>query len=222
MKAITLMDKLRTLVGDSSIDKPDVFLVDAINWAFAELPRVPKLDKLFQKHFTTTLDAKDHYKWDLNQDFRRISDIPMLNFWTSTGGEPCKLNLCNLDTVTFFNKNGLPELRKSGTPCEYTIEREGDHNYLVLDRPSDVPIIIDYIAYGFPKPITSPEDEIDISAVAENLLISLMENIYYSESQDFNVAENILDYLDNKAVVEAEQDLYHRYGIDEVQVLGEV
>ncbi len=217
----TLADKLRLLIGDSSIDLPEAFLIEGVNWALAELPRVPKLDKLFSKHFTTTLDAKDHYKWDLNQEFRRISDIPMINFWTSTGGEPCKLNLCNLDTVAFFNKNGLPELRKPGTPCEYTIEREGDENYLVLDRPSDVPIIVDYIAYGYLKPVSSMEDWLDLSAVAESLILSIMKNVYYSEAQDYNQAENILDYCDNKAIVEAEQDLYHRYGSDRPQILGE-
>lgn len=221
IKANDLANKLRILIGDSSIDLPESFLIEGINWALAELPRVPKLGKLFQKHYTTTLDAKDHYKWDLNQDFRRINDIPMINFWTSTGGEPCKLNLCNRDTITFFNRNGLPELRKAGTPCEYTIEREGDHNYLILDRPSDVPIIVDYIAYGYLKPISSLEDELDISVVAENLILSLMKNVYYSEAQDFSMAENVLDYLDNKAVVEALQDLYHSYGSDEPQVLGE-
>ena len=217
----TLADKLRTLIGDSSIDLPEAFLIEGVNWGLAELPRVPKLDKLFSKHFTTTLDAKDHYKWDLNQDFRRISDIPMINFWTSTGGEPCKLNLCNLDTVSFFNKNGLPELRKAGTPCEYTIEREGDENYLVLDRPSDVPIIVDYIAYGFLKPVSSMEDWLDLSAVAESLILSLMKGVYYSEAQDFNQAQNVLEYLDNKAVAEALQDLYHNYKSDKPQVLGE-
>ena len=221
IKVNDLIGKFRLLIGDSSIDLPDDFLITGINWALNELPRVPKLDKLFSKHYTTTLDAKDHYKWDLNQDFRRISDIPMINFWTSTGGEPCKLNLCNLDTISFFNKNGLPELREAGTPCEYTIEREGDANYLVLDRPSNVPIIIDYISYGYLKPVTSVEDELDLSAVAENLILSLLKNVYYSEAQDFNVAENILDYLDNKAIVEAEQDLYHRYKSDRPQVLGE-
>lgn len=221
MQVKTLADKFRLLIGDSSIDIPDAFVLEGINHALVELPRVPKLDKLFSKHFTTTLDAKDHYKWDLNQDFRRISDIPMINFWTSTGGEPCKLNLCNLDTVTFFNKNGLPELRKAGTPCEYTIEREGDANYLVLDRPSDVPIIVDYIAYGTLKPVTSMEDELEISSVAESLILSLMKNVYYSEAQDFSMAENVLDYLDNKAVTESLQDLYHAYGSDRPQVLGE-
>lgn len=221
MKVRELANRFRLLIGDSSIDIPDEFILAGISWGLNELPRAPKLDKLFSKHYTTTLDAKDHYKWDLNQDFRRINEIPFLNFWTSTGGEPCRLNLCNRDTKTFFEKNGLPELRKAGTPCEYTIERENDHNYLVLDRPSNVPIIVDYIAYGFLKPVTSMEDELDISAIAENLILSLMKNVYYSEAQDFNVAEAAYEYLDNKAYREAIQALYHTYGAEAPTVLGE-
>lgn len=221
IKVNDLISKFRLLIGDSSISIGDDFLIEGINWALNELPRVPKLDRLFSKHFTTTLDAKKHYKWDLNQDFRMISEIPFLNFWTSTGGEPCPLNLCNRDNTTFFTKNGLPELRKPGTPCEYTIEREGDHNYLVIDRPSDVPLIIDYIAYGFLKPVNSLEDELDISALAENLILTLLKNVYYSEAQDFNIAEGAYEYLDNKAYREATQFLYHKYGAEAPTIVGE-
>ena len=95
MKAKDLARKFELLIGDSSLDSPTEFEIAAINWCLNELPRVPKLNKLFQKHFTLNLDAKDHYKWDLNKDFRRINEIPMMNFWTSTGGEPCPLCVCN-------------------------------------------------------------------------------------------------------------------------------
>ncbi len=221
MKAKDLARKFEVLIGDTSLDSPTEFEIAAINWSLNELPRVPKLNKLFQKHFTLNLDAKDHYKWDLNKDFRRINDIPMLNFWTSSGGEPCPLCLCHRDIRAFYNKNGLPELRKAGTPCEYTIEREGDHNYLVLDRPLNVPVIVDYIAYGTLKPIETLEDELDISAVAENLILSVMKSVHYSESQDFSMAENILEYIDNKAYREAIQDLYHTYGVETPTIVGE-
>lgn len=221
MKISELSDKFSVLLGDTSLDIDDKFVINAVNWCFNELPRVPKLGRLFSKHYTVTLDAKDHYKWNLNQDFRRISDIPMINFWTSTGGEPCRLNLCNLDTVRFYNKNGLPELRKAGTPCEYTIEKENDDIFLVMDRPSDVPVIVDYIAYGYPKPVSSLEDVVDISSIAENLMLSVMKTVFYYESQDFAFAEAISQYLDSKALLEATQELYKKFGAEEPQIIGE-
>lgn len=214
-------DKFRAFVGDSSIDITEPFIIEALNWAFNELPRVPKLNRIFSKHYTLNLDAKEHYKWKLNQDFRRISDMPFLNFWTSTGGDICRLTVCHKDLVEFYNKNGIPELRKPGKPCEYTIETEGDDVYLVMDRPLDVPVIVDYIAYGYPKPVSSMKDEIEISAIAENLIFGLMREVYYFESSDYAFGEATASYLDNKAVREAIQELNKRWGNEERIVLGE-
>ena len=126
MKVSDFADKFTTLVGDDSLEIPEKFIIDALNWSFNELPRVPKLNKIFSRHYTVNLDAEGHYKWNLNQDFRRLSDIPMLKFWTSDGGKPCPLTVCHRNTIDFYNRNGLPELREAGKPCEYTIEQEGD------------------------------------------------------------------------------------------------
>lgn len=221
MTVAQLEEKFRVLLGDSSLDLPSKFIINTINWCFNELPRVPKLDKIFSKHYTFNLDAKHHYRWSLNGDFRRIGNIPMLNFFTSDGGEPCPLNLCNRDTIEFYNRNGIPSMKKPGTPCEYTIEQEGDDIWLVLDRPSDTPIIVDYIAYGYPKPVENEEDEIEISSIAENLMLSLMKSLYYYESSDFNFAGNIEEYLSNVAYTEAVQELYKRWGVSTHAVLGE-
>lgn len=212
----------RTHVGDGTADIPDKFIIASLNWAFNELPLVPKLSKIFSKHKQVQLDAKDHYKWNLSKDFRRLIDIPMLNFWTSTGGKPCRLNLCNRDNVEFYNKNGIISMKESGQPCEYTIEQEDDNIWLVLDRPSDVPIMLDYIAYGFPKPVKSMEDVIEVSAIAENLIIDAMRVVYYHEADDFAFASDIGQYLDNKKVLEAIQALHKRFGIDDQIIVGEV
>lgn len=214
-------DKFRSIIGDGTLDIPEDFIINALNWAFGELPRVPKLEKIFSKHETVTLDAKNHYEWNLNQSFRRIVNIPMMNFWTSTGGDLCKLKICNKDTVEFYEKNGIIELKQPGKPCEYTIEQEGDDIKLVLDRPSDVPIIVDYIAYGIPKNVTSMDDKIDISAIAEPLIINAMRVVYYHESDDFGFAADIASYLDNKQVLEATQQLNKRFGIEEPTIIGE-
>lgn len=211
----------RSHLGDGTFDVPSELIINSINWAFNALPMVPKLDKIFSRHKTKNLDAKDHYRWDLNDDFRRISDIPMLNFWSSTGGDLCKLDICNEDTVEFYNHNGIPYLKESGKPCEYTIEQEEDKVWLVFDRPLDVPVIVDYIAYGFPKPVKSMDDEIEISAIAENLIIDIMLTVWFHEAMDFNFSADIAQYLDNKKYLEAIQMLNKRYGIDEPTILGE-
>lgn len=221
MKVRDFADKFLTLVGDESLDMPERFVIEALNWSFNELPRVPKLNKIFTKHFTTNLDAEEHYKWDLNQDFRRISDIAYISFWTSGGGQPCKLNICPKDTVTFYRRNGLPEMRESGKPCEYTIETEGDDVWLVLDKPSDIPIIVDYIAYGYPKPVKSFDDEIEISAIAENLIIGLMRTIMDYEGMDYNFAENTLQYLSNYALQQAIQELNKNWKNNLPIIVGE-
>ena len=212
----------QTHIGDGTLDIPEDFVINALNWAFNELPRVPKLEKLFSKHNQVQLDAKDHYRWNLNGDFRRLLDIPMMNFWTSTGGDICKLNICHRDVKEFYDHNGIVNLKQPGEPCEYTIEQENDNIWLVFDRPLDVPVIIDYIAYGIPKPVKSEEDEIDISAIAENLIIDAMRTVYYHESDDFAFAADISSYLDNKKVTEAIQALNRRWGVEEQTIIGEM
>lgn len=223
-KASDIADKFQTHVGDGTLDIPNKFVIDALNWALNELPRVPKLAKIFSKHFTLQLDAKDHYRWNLNgRVFRRLLDIPIMNFYTTTGGKPCKLELCNRDNVEFYKTNGIIELKEAGRPCEYTIEQEGDNIWLVLDRPSDVPIMLDYIAYGIPNQVKDIDDTIsvDISAIAENLILDVMRIVYFHEADDFAFAADISAYLDNKKVVEAIQILNRRWGNEESIILGE-
>ena len=212
----------RTHIGDGTIDIPEDFVIKALNWSFNALPMVPKLAKLFSKHKQVQLDAEGHYRWNLNGDFRRLLDIPMMNFWTSTGGDICKLEICNEDTVEFYNHNGVPYLKEAGKPCEYTIEQEDDNVWLVFDRPLDVPVVVDYIAYGIPKPVETEEDEIELSAIAENLVLDVMRSVYYQEAFDFNLSADVMSYLDNKKYLEAIQTLCKRWGVEEPIIVGEV
>ena len=223
-KVSDLAEKLRLHIGDNTDDLPADFIINAYNYTVNALPMVPRLEKLFSKHKQFNLDANKHYKWSMSDatGFRRISDIPMLNFYTSTGGEPCKLCICHSPVHDFYEKNGLVSLKKPGTPCEYTIEEEGDNIWLVLDRPSDVPIIIDYIAYGFPKPVQSMEDEIELSAIAEPLVIDVMKTLYLMEASDYAFAADVRSYLDNKKELEAIQMLHRQFGMEGPRVLGEV
>ena len=217
-----ISDKLRSMLGDGTADVPSEFIIGGVNWAFNDLPTIPKMERLFSKHKQFNLDAKHHYRWNLNDSFRRILNIPMLNFYTSTGGDPCKLCICHRPVKEFYEKNGLINLKKPGQPCEYTIETEDDNVWLVLDRPSDVPIIIDYIAYGVPKPVTSMEDEIEISALAENLILDVLRTYYLKEAEDYAQAGLITDYIDNKKIQEVQQQLYKNWGQDSPRILGEV
>lgn len=214
-------DKFRILRGDSTASTPDNFIIEGINWCFRDLPLVPKMGKLFSHHYKYNLDAKNHYRWSINGDFRRLIEVPMLNFYTSTGGEPCKLNVCYKEVDAFYNKNGLVELKHPGEPCEYTIEEEDDNVWIVFDRPSNIPIIIDMIVCGFPKPVTSVEDTINISAIAEQLMMQALSSVWFQEGDDFGFSNFIFDYLDNKAIPEAIQALNKRWGISRQAILGE-
>ena len=224
MQLLDLAEKLRLSIGDNTDDIPEDFIINAYNYSINDLPTVPKLEKLFSKHKQFNLDAKEHYKWSLSDatGFRRITDLPMLNFYTSTGGEPCKLCICHRPVKDFYENNGLVNLKKPGVPCEYTIETEDDNVWLVLDRPSDVPIIVDYIAYGFPKPAKKMEDEIEVSAIAENLIIDVMKACYLHEASDYAFAADITSYLDNKKIIEAIQLLHRKWGVEATRILGEV
>ena len=214
-------NKFRTMLGDSTYDIPEEFIINGLNWAFNELPLVPKLVKIFSKHKQVQLDAKGHWRWNLNGDFRRLLDIPVMNFWTSTGGDICKLKLCHRDVVEFYDKNGIINLKKEGQPCEYTIEQEDDNIWLVFDRPLNVPVIIDYIGYGFPAPVSGMDDIIEISAIAENLILDVLRTYWYREADDFAFAGSIMDYLDNKKLPEAIQAINRRWGVEEPIILGE-
>lgn len=214
-------DNFMALVGDTTESTPEQFIITGMNWCFRELPLTPKLGKLFQRHYTPTLDANGHYKWLLNGDFRKVHQIPMLNFYTSTGGEPCKISICYKPVEDFYNINGLVDLKKPGTPCQYTLEEENDNLYLVFDRPSNIPIIIDYIAYGFPKEVTSMDDEIELSAIAEHLMMMIMRTVWTQELDDWNVSQSLYDYIDNKYIPEAEQMLNKRFKAGTPAILGE-
>lgn len=224
MQLSDLAEKLRLHIGDNTDDLPEDFVINAYNYTINALPLVPRLEKLFSKHKQFNLDAHNHYKWSLSDatGFRRINDLPMLDFYTSTGGEPCKLCICHRPVEDFYSKNGLISIKKPGTPCEYTIETEDDNVWVVLDRPSDVPIIIDYIAYGFPKPAKSMEDEIELSAIAEPLVLDVMKTLYLMEASDYAFAADVRAYLDNKKYIEATQMLHRRWGNEAPRVLGEV
>jgi hypothetical protein len=145
----------------------------------------------------------------------------MINFYTSTGGEPCKLNVCHKDVEDFYNRNGIIELKNPGKPCQYTIEEEGDKVWLVLDRPSNVPLIVDIITTGYPKEVKTVDDKIDISVIAEQLMLQLLASIWYQESADFNFSEAIYTYMDNKAIPEAIQQLNKRWSVSHQSILGE-
>lgn len=224
MKLSQLADSLRTSIGDGTVDISDEFIIAAYNWAIIELPLVPRLEKLFSKHKQFNLDAKNHYKWSLSDatGFRRITEMPLIDFYTSTGGEPCKLTLCYKPVEKFYKENGLVNLKKPGKPCSYTIETEDDNVRLVLDRPSNIPIIVDYIAYGFPKPAKSMDDDIEISAIAERLVLDLMKAYYLHEADDYAFAADVTSYLDNKLVLEAIQSLHKTWGDNDIRILGEV
>ena len=214
-------DNFMALVGDTTESTPEQFIINGINWCFRELPLEPGLGKLFTKHYKVNLDAKHHYKWLLNGDFRTIGQIPMLNFYSSTGGDPCKLTVCYKPVEDFYNLNGLVELKVPGIPCQYTLEPENDDLYLVLDRPSDVPIILDYIVYGFPKPVSSMNDKMELSAIAEHLMTMVLQTVWLRELDDYAFSGAIGDYLDNKYVPEAIQMLNKTWKAGTPVVLGE-
>lgn len=224
MKVKEFSDNFRALVGDSTVSTPDRFIISGLNWCFNELPLTPKLNKVFSKHIKANLDAEGHYRWLLNDDFRRISEVPMLNFYTTgKGGEPCKLKVCYKPVVDFYTHNGIVELKESGVPCEYTLEEEGDKLYLVFDRPLDVPMMVDYIVYGFPKPVHSMEDEFtfEMTAPLEHLMIMALRTVWYQELDDFAFAGSIYDYLDNKYYPQVVQLLHKRWETGRPIILGE-
>lgn len=238
------LEKFRARVGDSSSSIPTKFLIEAINSSFNKLATTPKLARAFRKHYTVDLKAKDGCKWKLEGDFRRIADIPMMNFYSiGEGGDPCPLTICPLNDIEFYNKHGLVSMKQAGVPCEYTLEQEGDDTWLVLDRPSDVPLIVDYIIYGYVAPIEDLEHQvldehgnpmknsngqiimedttIEISAVIEDLVLSSMVEAMYKEAEDEAFAGATLDILSNKLTPEALQMLYKTLGVMPAAILGE-
>lgn len=214
-------DKFRTLAGDEAKNIPDNLIIEAINWAFSYLPTVPKLDKAFSKHRRRNLNSRYGTKWKLNKDFRRLSNTPLLQFFSiGEGGDPCPLHLCGLDPVEFYEKNGIPELKQPGVPCSYTIEQEDDNIYLVIDRPADCPLILDYIAYGYPQPVSSMQDTIEVSAVIETLILNTLRDVLYMEAEDLAFAGAMEDIASNKYIPEAVQMLNKKWGTLKPVIVG--
>lgn len=197
--------KFRNLVGDSTTDVSSEFVINALNWAFNELPLAPKMDKVFAKNYRVQL-TPGHYRWNLvnHDDFRRLTNIPVFQLFTSTGGDICPLKVCAVSPEELRNKT-IPGLNKPGRPCEYCIEQEDDDIYLVFDRPIDVPVIIQYTGYGIPRNVTSMDDEILISGIVENAILDVMRVVWYREADDLAFAGAAYDYLDNKYIPQITQ-----------------
>ena len=212
-------DKARLIFGDQSNDIPETFLIQSLNWAFNELPSIPKLNKLFTAHYTANL-RRGSYRWKINKEFRSINEIFFMRFYTSKGGEPCPLKVCNLTNEEFYSRNGLVERKQPGQPCSYTIEYEGDDVYVVFDRPLGVPVMIDYKVAGYPRPVESVDEKREISAIAENLILTLMRKIWYEEADDFAFSQNVELYLDNKLIQEAVFQLNKRMKNEMPRILG--
>lgn len=218
----SFIEKFRIRVGDEAHTVPTNLIIEAFNAAVQKAVSVPQLSRAFRKHYTVELNAKDGYKWKLEGDFRRLADIPMINFFsTEKGGDPCPLKICPLNDIEFYNKHGLPSLKRAGIPCEYTLEQQDDDTWLVLDRPSDIPIVVDYIAYGYPAPIESEDDEIEISAVIEQIILDSMTEAFYREAEDLAFAGAVLDILSNKYIPEAVGMLNRKLGVIPPTILGE-
>lgn len=218
-------------VQDSTLDITTPFLIAGINWCLRDLPRNPLLAMLFSKHGQANLDAKGHYRWNLNdlfapdggdsfRGFRQILDTRLMTFWTTTGDEPCRLDVCNKRVPEFYEKNGIINLKKAGRPCEYTIERENDETYIVFDRPLNVPVIIDCIAGGILNEVKSLDDRLELSAVAENLMLEALRNVWYQGADDFAFSGAVQDYLDNKSIPEAIIVLNRNFTTETPVVLG--
>lgn len=199
-KVSKFADKFRSIVGDSTIDVPDKFIINALNWAFSELPLNPKLDKAFAKNRTVQLKP-NHYRWNLvdHRVFRRLTDIPSFNIWESTGGNLCPVCVCAVP-ITELYAGGIPSLMEPGKPCKYAIEQQDDDIYLVFDRPIDTPMVLQYIGYGIPKPVESMDDIVEISGVLENAILEVMRVVWYREADDLSFAGSAYDYLDNKYI----------------------
>ena len=213
--------KFRNIVGDSTLDCPDKFIINAVNWAFNELPLAPKLDKVFAKNYRKTLKP-GHYRWNLtdHKDFRRLSNIPVFTLWTSDGGDLCPFKACAVTPEELY-ASSVPAMMQQGRPCKYAIEQEDDEVYLVFDRPIDTPIVLQYTAYGFPTNVTSMNDEILISAVVENALLDVMRVVWYREADDLAFAGSAYDYLDNKYIPQMTQMINKKWhGVEGHTVLG--
>ena len=231
--------KFRVLIGDKSKSVSDALIVEGVNWALRSLPSIPKLDKAFAKHYTLPIDARGHWKFKLNQDFRYVSNSPFIHFFTNTGGDPCPINICAQDNQSFYRKNGLPKYKVAGKPCEYTLEREYDDLYLIFDRPLNIPLIIDYIVWGYPKENTGittlvkDQDKdgeeimvekdiyLELSAPLETLILSTMRKVFYEEADDLAFAGAFSDYMDNKLVPEVIQMVNKNFKCGRPIILGE-
>lgn len=221
MKVQQLANKFRSIVGDSTLDCPDEFIINAVNWAVKDLPLNPKLSKVFAKNYRKTLKP-GHYRWNLtdHKDFRRFTDMPVFSMWTSEGGDLCPFKACAVTPEELY-ASSVPAMMQQGRPCKYTIEQEDDEVYLVFDRPIDTPIVLQYTAYGFPAEVESMDDTILISAVLENALLDVMRTVWYREADDLAFAGSAYDYLDNKYIPQIIQMINKKWhGVEGHTILG--
>jgi hypothetical protein len=200
IKVSAFAEKFRSIVGDGTVDVPDSFIINILNWALSDLPLNPKLDKVFTKNRTVQL-RPGHYRWDLvdHKTFRTLTDVSSFNMFESTGGDPCKVKMCAVTPEELYS-GGIPSLMASGKPCKYTIERQDDSLFLVFDRPIDVPMVIHYTGHGIPKTVESIDDTFEMPGIIENAVLEVMRVMWYREADDLAFAGAAYDYLDNKYI----------------------
>ena len=66
------------------------------------------------------------------------------------------------------------------------------------------------------------DDKIEVSAIAENLILNTMKACYLHEASDYAFAADVTSYLDNKTILEAIQMLHKKWGNEQTRILGEV
>ncbi len=199
--------------GDTTDSITSEFIIDAFNWGARELARAPGIgDRILLWQMTKSLaprskDGSPARRWDLT-DYSQtdtIQDITMLNIWRSTTTKPEQMrDLTFLDPDEFYSEYPKFMPYTPGIPKAMTFDSDGDTAWLALDRPSSIPLFVDYRFVAGPKPVKKPSDIVKIPSVAYNTILDFLDIYYFMEGMDYALTDPTWSNID-KAMAEIRQ-----------------
>lgn len=199
-KVSEFITAVRNRLGDSSQSVPVSYWISYLNTALRRLARQDGLDKLFEHRMTTNLaainaDGTPSAAWSLGK-IGTIIDIKNMCVLKTANSEVCDITPKYMEYDHFFDCVTIPERRRAGDPCYYTIEEIGTEARLLFDRPVRDLTSIDIKFTAFHPKLTSENDDLLVSYAYQDILEEYVLILHKIETTDMATARSLWEDID--------------------------
>ena len=188
--------EFRSRIGDTTCQTPAKNIIAWINTALRRLARSKGLEKLFTYQDTFQLvrlnaDGTPAASWELKgleADGAKLGMIIDIKSMVLTGeGEgccPCPCRPCYMPLTWFKREHPMPECKRPGCPCFFTINQLSATTQIIFDKPIDKPMTLDLIYVAFPPRVEKGSDIIRVPYSYSDILMEAVIILFNQEAQD--------------------------------------